>query len=95
MSAQLRSTYSSPYDLVTRGAGQFWAGAFWYGVCFPGWGSYRVVHDPVYIGYTNFAAGPTTVKKGACGGSIILLGVCVAGVSGASGYGLKRKRSKN
>jgi len=96
MSAHLRTLYTSPYDLVHKGADQFLAGAFWYAVCFPGWGSYRVVHDPVYTGYTNFASGPTTTTtKKACGGSIILLGVCVAGVSGASGYGIRRKRSKN
>jgi len=96
LSKQIQTDYTSPYDLYTRGGAKFWGGAFWYAVCFPQWNSYRVEHDPVYSAYTGFSAGPLTpVKNKICGGSIIILGVAVAGLSGATTYGVRRKKLQN
>ncbi len=48
--------FSSPNDLLTRAASRFTAGVFWYGVSFPSWEGYRIVHDPVYTAHTSFEA---------------------------------------
>jgi len=96
LSTQIQKDYTSPYDLVVRGGAKFWGGAFWYAVCFPQWNSYRIEHDPVYTAYTGFSTGTLTpVKNKVCGGSIILIGAAIAGVSSATTYGVRRKRKLN
>jgi len=56
LSHQVRSHFGSADDLekaskTPGAAGGFGSQAFWYGVFFPGWEGYRVVHDPVYTAY--------------------------------------------
>ena len=56
LSEQIRANWATPGILAadsTKAVGPkgFGAQAFWYGVFFPGWDGYRVVHDPVYTAY--------------------------------------------
>lgn len=56
LSSQIRSNWETPGLLVDDstkavGAKGFGSQAFWYGVFFPQWEGYRVIHDPVYTAY--------------------------------------------
>jgi len=56
LSAQVRGGFNSLDDLASASSrplnpGGFGAQAFWYGVFFPQWDGYKVVHDPVYTAY--------------------------------------------
>ncbi len=56
LSAQIRSNWATPGLLIkdsTKAIGPkgFGSQAFWYGVFFPNWDGYRIVHDPVYTAY--------------------------------------------
>jgi hypothetical protein len=56
LSSQIRSNWETPGLLVgdstkAVGAKGFGSQAFWYGVFFPQWEGYRIIHDPVYTAY--------------------------------------------
>ncbi len=56
LSEQVRANWATPGFLAadsTKAVGPkgFGSQAFWYGVFFPKWEGYRVVHDPVYTAY--------------------------------------------
>lgn len=51
LSPDLQARYNGPLDLVLHGGRSFFESTLWYGVSFPQWQGYRVVHDPVYTAY--------------------------------------------
>jgi hypothetical protein len=53
MSPNLQTRFSSPRDLYYKANETFTGAAFWYGIAFPEYHGYRVVHDPVYTAYSN------------------------------------------
>ena len=77
LSDTVRTRYSSVNDLV-RGTlnGTAYANSdWWYAVTFPEWNGLRVQQDPVYVAYTNLAAGAIT--EGGGGGVVALLLIVV------------------
>ena len=62
LSDYIQTTYDGPLDLCQRSLEPtnedgFNANPLWYAVSFPQWHGYRVVHDPVYTAYADFALG--------------------------------------
>jgi hypothetical protein len=53
MSPNLQTRFTSPRDLYYKANETFTGAAFWYGIAFPEYHGYRVVHDPVYTAYSN------------------------------------------
>jgi len=73
LSKEIRDKYSSPLDLYQKGRTRFWAAALWYGVAFPSWKGYRVVHDPSYTAF--FGAPPKETPAQACKSVIVMGGI--------------------
>lgn len=68
LSSYVRGLFDSQTAMVDSSTAQanpkgFGAQAFWYGVCFPKWNGYRVVHDPVYTAFFGNAATTEPEKK--------------------------------
>jgi len=86
LSEQIRANWATPGILAadsTRAVGPkgFGTQAFWYGVFFPEWDGYRVVHDPVYTAY--FAPPPEeggVTEEKAPGFGLMLLFSTLVGV---------------
>ncbi|MEE9150992.1 MAG: hypothetical protein V3U20_04065 [Thermoplasmata archaeon] len=66
--------------------------ALWYGVCFPSWQGYKVVHDPVYTAY--FGEAPASEEGRLCGaGALIFVGaVCIPSAGVISKKARRKKR---
>ncbi len=96
LSDHVQDKYSSPRDLAQRSLNifnpdGFGVRALWYGVCFPSWKGYRVVHDPVYSAY--FGEAPASDEGGPCGSSALIFvgALCIPTVTI---YSKKSKRKK-
>jgi hypothetical protein len=58
LSPDLQDRYDGPLDLYQNGGDSFLVSTLWYGVSFPRWEGYRVVHDPVYTAYLEPVSEP-------------------------------------
>jgi len=85
LSEQIQEDYSGPRDLATRvfqpaNPNGFKAYAFWYGVAFPNWRGYKVVHDPTYTAYIGDPVEAKSTSEGTsgCGNAILVPGIMLA-----------------
>jgi hypothetical protein len=88
LSKDIRDKYTSPLDLYDKGRSNFWAAAMWYGVSFPSWKGYRVVHDPSYTAF--FGAPPKEAASG-CSSVIVVGGVLLMTAPAVVWYRARKK----
>lgn len=84
LSDYVKTKYTGPLDLAQRSlvpgnADGFNANPLWYAVSFPQWNGYRVVHDPVYTGYTDMNVEGKKVNPAGVV-VLVLIGVVVVAV---------------
>ncbi len=74
LSENVRARYSNVAELIANSTAEFHGSRWWYGVTFPEWNGYRVQQDPVYVAYTNLAAGGETSSTGGVNSRIVVIG---------------------
>jgi hypothetical protein len=97
LSAQVRENWATPGYLVadsTKAVGPkgFGAQAFWYGVFFPRWDGYRVVHDPVYTAYFGEPSDAPIEEEKTPGFELFMAIAAMAGTAVVSISGLTRRK---
>jgi hypothetical protein len=91
MSPQLQSRFSSPRALYYQANQTLNAAAFWYGIAFPEYNGYRVVHDPVYTAYSNIGQN----RLPAWLGLVVLTAASMIGIVVLVLYVIKRNGHRN
>jgi hypothetical protein len=91
MSPHLQSRFSSPRALYDQANQTLNAAAFWYGIAFPDYNGYRIVHDPVYTAYSNIGQS----RLPAWLGLAILTGAGMIGIVVLVLYVIKRNGRRN
>jgi hypothetical protein len=91
MSPYLQSRFSSPRALYDQANQTLNAAAFWYGIAFPEYNGYRVVHDPVYTAYSNIGQN----RLPAWLGLVVLTAASMVGIIVLVLYVIKRNGHRN